>query len=256
MPPQPVYWGQLSTRQIAERARSGPSLVILPLGSTEQHANHLPVDVDMLACYEVARGVSAHTGALLLPPLAYGESTNHKGFPGTLSLTPATFIAVVTEICEGVYASGFRRLVLLNGHFYNLPMLMGVVSNLQRAHDDVLVKALSYWDISPRVRKAAYDPAGQRIGHAGDSETSIYLAVRPDLVNMAEARDESIDGATAGANAFFNYLMAAKSPTGGTGNPLVASAEKGRQLLEMAIADLSEQILAALEEEPPIRELE
>lgn len=252
MADEPIYWAQLSTRQVAERARDPSALVILPTGSIEQHANHLPLDVDLVACYEVAKGVSARTGALLLPPLAYGDSTNHRQFPGTITLSPATYTALVTEIGESVCAAGFRRLLLLNGHWYNLPALMLAISNLQRAHDDLSLKALSYWDISPRVQVAMYDAARVTIEHAGESETSVYLAVRPDLVDMSLARDERIDGRTAGVGAFFSYLMADKSSSGGTGNPLAASAEKGRRALDMAIEDLSAQVLQAMRERPPL----
>jgi creatinine amidohydrolase len=227
-------------------------MAILPVGSTEQHANHLPLDVDMEACHAVALGVSARTGALVLPPLAYGDSGAHKGFAGTIALSPQTMITVVGEVCAWVYATGVKRILLLNGHWLNLPPLQCAVSSLQAAHDDIFVKALSYWDISPRVRQAMYDAAQVAIEHAGDSETSLYLALHPELVQMAEARDERIDGATAWARAFFSYLMSAKSATGGTGNPLAASAEKGRAALAMAIEDLSEMVIAAQAERPPI----
>ena len=90
--------------------------IILPIGSTEQHGRHLPLSTDILVPTELARHLGERTGVLVAPPLPYGMSLHHLGFPGSLSLRPETLAHVLEDLLRSLYCHGFRRVFVLNGH--------------------------------------------------------------------------------------------------------------------------------------------
>lgn len=197
--------------------------VVLPLGSTEQHGHHLPFDTDTAVALELTRGlVAARPEFVLAPPLAYGASGEHEGFPGTLSMGCEALESVLVEL--GRSASRWAaRFLVVNGHGGNGEPLDTAVRRLRSEGRDA-----AYW--SPRI------PAGD--AHAGRTETSLMLALRPVTVRT--------DLAVAGAREPLVQLLpqiqaanlAAVSPTGVLGDPAGASAEEGRQLLATLVADL------------------
>lgn len=244
----PVLWEELSAYQLGELVNGGMDMAVLPIGSTEQHAAHLPVNVDMLCCYEIAKGVSRATGVPVLPPLGYGNSLAHAGWPGTVSLRPDTFMRVLEELCGWVLRSGFRKIVILNGHLGN-EQPMGLASSTFRfEHPEARIKAISWWDITPEIKQAVVADVKGWGFHANDAETSMMLYLRPDLVRMEEARDET----EASRDMFFRYFLRERTRTGATGNPLLATREKGERLYRMAVEALAAQIKQAFNEEPPL----
>jgi creatinine amidohydrolase len=134
---EPVLWGKLSWRELEVLALRPPHLTIWPLGSIEQHGRHLPTDVDVRNCWEVAWGVSARTGVPLLPALPFGDSRHWEGWPGTLTLQPETMMQVILDVADGVVRTGFRRLLLLNGHIGNTPALALVEGKLRERFPDL-----------------------------------------------------------------------------------------------------------------------
>ena len=121
--------------------RTPPRMAILPLGTTEQHGRHLPVDVDVKNCWEIAGKSRPEPAFPVLPPLPYGDSRFWAGWPGTLTLQPETLLQIILEIADGVVASGFRRLLLLNGHIGNGPALAMVEGLLRDRHPGLQVRA-------------------------------------------------------------------------------------------------------------------
>lgn len=114
-----IEWRKLRADQLRERARRD-AMVILPVGSIEQHGPHLPVEVDSMLGETVALRAAARLAAtepvLVLPMLWTGLSEHHMSFGGTITLELATFTAVIEDICRSIVRHGFRRIVLLNGH--------------------------------------------------------------------------------------------------------------------------------------------
>lgn len=224
------------------------SVAVLPTASVEQHGPHMPVITDTLLCGTVAqRAAEKVNNVFVAPVFCYGNSHHHRPFAGVLSLSSTTYIAAVTEVLEGLALSGFRKLVVLNGHGGNTDSnaVVGLDFPNRLGHPAAIATA-AYWDIA----RAAIAEKGlltdSRIpGHAGRFETSMVLALRPDLVS-AEALAQTQDLTTADKGIFASMAGAtvqvhgkwAASP-GYTDSPAEASAEEGEQLLEIAVASVA-----------------
>lgn len=242
-PAAAVLWSELSGPELAAVAARPGALALWPVGATEQHGPHLPTNVDIRNCWEIAVRVSEATGACVLPGLPFGDSRFWAGWPGTLSIGPATFADVLVDGCAGVVATGFERLLVLNGHLGNQWALALAFGRLRGAFPELALRVLSWWDVSPRVSEAVRADAVLTTGpaetlesfHANDGETSVYLAHSPELVRTALAVDELCPGQPSLLPKQSRELTA----TGSVGRPTLASAAKGRQLLEWAVEDLS-----------------
>ena len=174
-----MLWEWLTWEEVGALRESGMNMAILPVGSTEQHGPHLSLNVDTLSADGVARAVSARTGVPVLPALPYGAAWGHTTrWPGTLSLSPWTVTQSVVEIGEWLRAaSGFMRLLILNGHYTNAAPLRVALETLRHRYPEMRVALRSVWEVSPRVN-AAYTADAQD-WHANAAETSLMLAPPP-----------------------------------------------------------------------------
>ena len=247
MPSEPVLWEWLTWEEVGALREGGMDMAILPVGSTEQHGPHLSLNVDTLSAEGVARGVSARTGVPVLPALPYGAAWGHTTrWPGTLSLSPATVTQAVTEIGEWLWlASGFTRLLILNGHVTNFAPLRVALETLRFRHPEMRVALRGVWEISPRV-SALYTEDAQD-WHANAAETSLMLARHPQGVRPEKIADDP----DRTGDLFFSYPVPRTSENGATGRPTQATAAQGETLYAWAVEDLSAQVRAALTEEPP-----
>jgi creatinine amidohydrolase len=247
---QPLLWDELTWEQITELRQQGMDMVILPVGATEQHALHLPVGVDTFSATAVAHGVSAATGIPVLPALPYGCSMGHsKQWAGTISLRPETLAKLVLEIVEWICSAGFTRILLLNGHVTNWAPLRCGLENVRHAYPDLRIALRSIWEISPAVHELYHADAANF--HANCAETSVMLALRPDLVQL----DKAIDEPDRSAGCFFAYTVNKESVYGAVGSPSKANLDFGQQILQACIADLSAQLKRALVEGIPLEEM-
>lgn len=247
---QPVLWEELTWEQITELRDRGINLVILPVGATEQHALHLPVGVDTFSAIAVARGVSAQTGIPILPALPYGCSLGHsKKWAGTISLRPETLSALVLEIAEWVCSAGFSRILLLNGHVTNWAPLRCGLENVRHTYPDLRIALRSIWEISPKIHDFYHQDAANF--HANCAETSVMLALRPDLVQL----DKAVDEPDRSAGCFFAYTVNHESVHGGVGSPSQADLTFGKEILETCINELSAQLQKAMREGTPLEEM-
>ena len=247
---EPVLWAKLSWSELGALAARPPHMVIWPVGSIEQHGRHLPVDVDVRNCWEVATGVSARTGVPLVPALPFGDSRHWEGWPGTLTLQPETMIQVILDVCDGIVRTGFRRLLLLNGHIGNNPALAVIEGKIRDRFPGLQVRALSWWDISPRVVEQMYADSIEgtlKSFHANDGETSVYMTHSPDLVHLELAVDEPVDY----ERPVFSYHSRKLTGSGCVGRPRRASAEKGRRVLAWAIEDIAALVERGAKEPMP-----
>ncbi len=246
----PVLWAKMAWPEIERMGRIPPRMAILPLGTTEQHGRHLPVDVDVKNCWEIAREVSGRTGIPVLPPLPYGDSRFWAGWPGTLTLQPETLLQIILEIADGVVASGFRRLLLLNGHIGNGPALAMVEGLLRDRHPGLQVRALSWWDVSERVSAQMYQDSIEgslRSFHANCGETAVYLDHSPELVHLEQAVDEPRDY----RRPQFSYHSSKLTESGVMGRPTAATSALGREIFEIVVEDLAGFIQDCAKEETP-----
>jgi creatinine amidohydrolase len=242
-----VRWEDLSWEELATLRISGIDMAILPVGATEQHGLHLPMGVDTLSATAVAEGVSARTGIPVLPSLAYGCSLGHsKHWPGTISLRPETLARLVIEIAEWVVSSGFRRLLLLNGHVTNWAPLRCGLENVRHEYPDLRIALRSIWEISRKVSEHYHRDAVNF--HANCAETSVMLALRPDLVDL----DKAVDEPDRAAHCFFAYSMDKETVHGGVGTPSAAAESLGKEILSLCVDELSAQLEAAMTEGTPL----
>jgi creatinine amidohydrolase len=228
-----------------------PHVALLPVGSTEQHGPHLPLDVDIrlatALCDEAARAAGPDIAALVAPPLALGVSEHHMGFPGTLSLDAETFVAVLFQIGRSLVRHGFDRLLIVNGHAGNVGAIQVASAKLRLEGGARCVLFLSHWSLGGKAFASVRESLAGGTGHACEYETSLYLHVRPDLVDMDAAVCEPASPPFPGApplDLFVAPLFAAAlghdfSGSGVIGDPTLASAEKGRLVFDAEAAALA-----------------
>jgi len=247
----PRFWSDLTTADFAQ-LDAVRTVAVLPVAATEQHGPHLPLSVDTDLVDGIVAAALPHLTAdlpaLFLPTQAVGFSPEHARFPGTLTLKAETVIRLWTDIGESVAASGVKKLVLFNAHGGQVSV-MDLVARDLRARLDLLVYSVSWFNL-PLVDAhgqdvhALFSADEHRFGiHAGDIETSMMLALRPERVRMQHARDfhsTAQDRAAAfpilgnGRSARLGWQMQDYNPAGAVGNAAAATADKGRAVVETA----------------------
>ena len=169
------------TTEDAARALGVARLAVIPVGSCEQHGAHLTLDTDTAIAEALARRLVSDLGeeAVLCPTFGYGLSEHHLGFAGTLTLRPATFLAVLADLLESLEHAGLRRVLIVNGHGGNTDGLR-LAARAARRDRGMLVAAVM-WAVlaADEVAAVAQSPA---YGHACETETSVALALVPDRV--------------------------------------------------------------------------
>jgi creatinine amidohydrolase len=184
------------TREEA-KAIAPETLVILPTGATEQHGPHLPVGTDAYAVEQIAREAAARIASrvpvVVAPTLPFGSSQHHLPFGGTLSISTETYYRVIVDLVESLIIGGFQRIFILNGHGGNHEIVQLVARDLALKHP-ANIAAASYWTIAWDALTAADAQSRGRLpGHAGAFETSLVMALRPELVAEPRPhRDEAI----------------------------------------------------------------
>ena len=247
------FWVELSSPEIAALAQADP-IAILPVAAVEQHGPHLPLGTDLMIAEGYIARIASRLPArpiLFLPVQAIGASTEHLSFPGTLSLAPETALAAWGELCGHVFSAGVRRLVILNTHGGNVPVIDLLARRLRARHGVLAVTASVHRFGYP---DGVFTPQERTHGiHGGDIETSLMLAFRPDLVRMNKARDfapfsrdmeERFAILRANHPVGFGWMSEDLETSGAMGDAARASAEKG----EAAIAHGVDAFLALLED--------
>lgn len=224
------------------RALAPEALVVLPVGAIEQHGPHLPVGTDRFTVEHIARAAadaaSAHIPVLVAPTLPFGSSQHHLPFGGTLSLGTETYYRLLSDLCESLATCGFRRIFILNGHGGNNELIQLVARDLALKHPAHLAAA-AYWTIGwdALVAENAHLAAGLP-GHAGTFESSLILALRPELVR--EPRPHRDNPADTDARGFYAPYRAElhgawQQMQGYTDSPDQADAERGQRYLRAIV---------------------
>ena len=234
-------------------------VVVLPVGSVEQHGYHLPIDVDVRSASTICYGAGEKSpeDILVLPPFSYGYCNHVMDFPGTITIQPNTFVQALLDITKSLAYHGFKRIVLVNGHGSNAPLVeqVGRQTNLQT---DALCLTLSWWQLiaeywNEEVRESG--PGGS--AHACELETSLYLhmdepavlmerleAAMPEFTSITPdaAKWQWVDLTMGAGPATITSWTSGYSASGAFGNPELATARKGKLVYERATDELVEMI--------------
>ena len=213
------------------------AVAVLPVGSFEQHGPHLPLSTDTLIACEIARRCAEAYDMLLLPPICFSCSHEHGAFAGTVSISASTLTKVIEDVINDLARHGVSKLVIMNGHGGN-NVLTNVVQQANTVHRTAVLYPTSYhWNLA-RTAAGCGTNAHQDM-HAGEAETSILLALAPEMVRPGwESADHDVDD----RSLLTLVGMAGFTDTGVIGRPSLASAPKGIALIEALVAGLSDPL--------------
>ena len=250
-------WADVSARDFALAQRSGlaaQTVAILPVGAVEQHGPHLPLKVDTALVEGVVDAalplMAADVPVLVLPTQAIGLSLEHQDYAGTLSLSPATLLAVWTELGVCVARAGVKKLLIFNAHGGNVSS-MDIVARQLRMQCGLLVYHSSWFNLpQPAGVNEAFSAHEHRFGvHGGETETSMMLHLAPELVRMEHARHFASSSEVRarqfpilgnGKSTKLGWAMQDYNPQGAAGNAAAADAQRGQALVQGAAASLAQ----------------
>ena len=228
-------------------------IAVLPVGAVEQHGPHLPLSVDACVADALARrtaeALPAESPAIFLPTQAIGKSNEHLSYPGTLTLSAETVIAAWCEIGASVARAGVRKMVLLNAHGGNVPVI-DIVARELRVRHAMFVVCVNWWALG--LPDGMYPPDELRHGiHGGEMETSVMLSLDPARVDMGRARD--FHSRTRDWEAGSRHLSLARgarpawqiqdlNPAGACGNAAAATPGKGQATVAFTVERLVETL--------------
>jgi creatinine amidohydrolase len=239
-------YGELTWPQVRDAAAEN-RVAVIPIATIEDHGPHLPIDTDLRLCNAVCEAAAAKAAdrAILIPSINHGYTPHHMDFPGAITIGAHTLIDYGVDVCRSLARHGFEKLLIVNGHGSNTPFV-DIIARLSVVETGVLAAAVNYW-AAPGVREVAERlRESERIGgmnHACEFETSLYLAIAPELVDFTKAaREQShrpsknywTDLIAGDGPLIMMEQWSALSATGVMGDPTKATAAKGRALLEAA----------------------
>ena len=239
---QSRYWSDLTSEEFSRLDRSR-LIAVLPVGATEQHGPHLPMSTDTAIIDGMVRATIRHLPAelpvLFLPTVAYGKSNEHSRYPGTLTVSATTLIALWKEIGVCVAKAGVRKLVLYNSHGGQMSIMDIVARDLREEHDMMVVAANWYTLGLPENLFTSHEV--KHGIHAGDLESSVMLHLTPDYVRKDQFRNfSSLTEQLAADSKFLSITPTGKlgwqihdiNPAGAAGDATRATADKGAAVLD------------------------
>lgn len=229
-----MYLQELNTTRFEEVIQK-INTVILPIGSTEAHGPHCALGTDNLIPAELVKRINDKLGeeVMIAPPIQYGHTWGLAPFPGTINIDSDVFAAYVTAVGAELIRTGFKYIVLLNGHGGNIPSLQGVTEKLS----DMGAKCLTinWWiDYKSEISKVA-----PGTGHAGEDETSLVLAIDEHLAEVSLASDHMIDMPS---SIKFKGSFQLSYPRAQSGEGSKATREKGLELYNIMTKGMIEDI--------------
>ncbi|MBO0867281.1 MAG: creatininase family protein [Micromonosporaceae bacterium] len=220
-------------------------LALLPVGALEQHGPHLPLGTDAIIVEQIAHRAAERLDGevpiLVAPTLAYGSSHHHLPYGATMSLSTSTYFAVLKDLVETLAVSGFRRVFILNGHGGNAELVALVARDVSTSHK-IAVGGGSYWVIAGQaLSSVAASPRGELPGHAGEFETSLILALYPELVEQARPSGELPPPAQL-ATYRFGSPAPFRHPTGYSDSPAAGDGRRGAGYLATCVESVADAL--------------
>ncbi len=228
---------EMTRPEVESALTAGFDTAVATFGATEQHGLHLPLGTDAIWGEEIGLRVTRALGnALQAPGVRIGRSEHHMDFPGSLTYSEATFSGIVHDICHSLARHGFKHIVLLPTHGGNFMPLGAAAEKVRPQLPDVQIIAysdlFSFLDsVFAVAARLGFSP-GHTGGHAGENETSMILALRPDLVDLENAEAGYTDDPVQLAEKIFREGFKSVTPNGVLGDPQGATAEYGEVYLQ------------------------
>lgn len=251
------YLGELAWPDV-EAFLAKHDVIVIPVGSCEQHGPHLPIDTDAFDAFWLSRKAAEKAGcALVAPPINYGVSMHHMDFPGTITVSPQTLEQLAYEVAKSLIKHGFRKIVFENAHGGNTPALLAAAQRIKAENPNVFVAVDSVGLIPDYIEEeieTAYD------AHSGEFETSTTLAnrekwvvkeriVKPEI-KFPSSKYTKMGLKKRGAKVSWAFRTKEISPTGVVGDPTKASKEKGEKAWKFTIERLAD-LLTELDKMKP-----
>jgi creatinine amidohydrolase len=221
-------------------------IVLVPIGSLEQHGLHLPLETDTILALEVARRAAEKAKVALAPAIPFGFSIEHINFPGTTSLDPETLMRVIKDVSGSLVHHGFKKIVLINGHGGNVGVLTTAVQSLKGEFEAVFA-LVNIWELAISEFQKLRESEPGDMGHADEFETSLLLKVDASKVRLDKMKVEqqskfsrvfSLDPFILTDKVQVTWRAEEFSRTGVIGDPSKATREKGERLLNSIVENL------------------
>ncbi|MBV9178544.1 MAG: creatininase family protein [Nitrososphaeraceae archaeon] len=208
------------------------TVAILVIGACENHGDHLPFGADFIVPIDLAKRISKRIGnAIVFPAIPYGVSSHHSEFKMTMSLQPDTLVKIIEDLFQSLVRNKINKILVINGHDGNIAPIELAARVTKDKYPDVVIACIeSWWVLVGEIRNDLFE-VWNGLGHGGEAETSVMLAIRPDLVNMDLAPEVVIPKLPDnGVRIYwkFNEL----TNTGTTGSPKIATIKKGENALK------------------------
>ncbi|MGQ4891537.1 MAG: creatininase family protein [Candidatus Njordarchaeia archaeon] len=230
MKPRSIFWQDLTWPEIRELDRD-KTIIILPVGSCEQHSLHLPLGMDSYSAQILSKDVAHKLNgrALVMPPIWYGASEHHMDFDGTITLKHETLIAIIQDIAYSLHRHGFKNIVVINGHGGNTSPIEVALRKI-REEIGLRVVLINPWELITNEIESTLE--SDIWGHACEFETSEAMWIIPDKVREEAITDPKINMEMHNKikNAHIPWHTIEITNTGSIGYPTKASKEKGEKL--------------------------
>ncbi|WP_049972685.1 creatininase family protein [Haladaptatus cibarius] len=255
-----VAWATKTRREIRDTGTADGSVVVVPVGSVEQHGHHLPVATDTLLADAVshlgAERVADDVPLLVTPPIWSGFSPHHTSLGGTMTLELEHLLALLEDVADTALENGFDGICFVNGHGGNASVIDNVVSTVGKSNPEVEVTGLTYFQLADSFIDEIRESDVGGMAHGGEFETSLMLHLHAEFVTMDDADAEYLDepyergtqdllvgGALSIYREFEEY-----SASGAIGDPSLASAAKGEELFDRLGDELADVLRSVSEQ--------
>jgi len=241
----PVKWEELTSPDFITAVERSASTCVIPLGILEKHGPHLPLGTDMIDVRKIATMAAEEEFTIIFPPFYFGQIYEAKQQPGTVAYSPHTVLTVLQETCDEIHRNGIEKIILVSGHGGNnslLPYFCQMQLEKQKDYAVYLFRpedSEEFQDKLDKMKQTDWD------GHAGETETSMMLANRPDLVHLGRANSQSgidqqrLESLSYAHTAIWWY---AQFPNHYAGDGSFGTEEMGKLILENEVDQLVEMI--------------
>lgn len=241
----PVNWEELTSPDFVNAVQKSGKTCVIPLGIMEKHGPHLPLGTDLIDAREIALRAAEKEYTIIFPPFYFGQIYEAKQQPGTVAYSPQTVLTVLQETCDEIHRNGIEKIILVNGHGGNNSLLIYFCQIQLEKQKDYVVYLFQPEDSEEFLEELNKMKQTDWDGHAGETETSMMLANRPDLVHMDKANSQSgnnLKRLDSLSNAYTAIWWYAQYPNHYAGDGSYGTVEMGNLILDNEVNLLQEMI--------------